>query len=208
MAENSNIKIIGISVAVAFVLGAGLMFFITRPSGPAKTDVSQAADRAAAQRKLQAMISNKQRQEAALQAAAAARQAELDRKAAEAAKPHYEPARVQRAAKLRQWANITIPEYNLNGWMRSRWVNGSMQFRMALLGSREGLEAFCNTWPKLRITLADQGGTNMWEAIIATPDLHWSNDNGGQATKVIESTVECPLEVYEHTVQWNLKWEQ
>lgn len=204
----ADLKLIAAGIAVAFIAGAGTMFFVFRSGQSTAPETHQAdpGDHLRAQQKLQSMIQSKQSR----QAAEEARRAEAQRQAAEAAKPRYSAARTGRARQVKQWANVTIPEYNINGWLKTWWIDGNLHLRLALLGDREALSVFTTTWPKLRLTFADQGGVNIYEAVVSSNDL--SSDTGprnaGMPTLALESTIDCPLELYENSVQWNLKWEQ
>lgn len=175
---------------------------------PAASGPSE-ADRAAAQQKLQRMLDEKrQRQayEAEQQKIAEERAAQA---AAEAAKPHYDPHRTVVAAQWRQWADITIPDYNIHAWLKTNWRDGRMHFRLALLGDKTALRIFTGEWPYFRLTFADQGGVNLHQVILQTRDLHWDDGlrNSGVPTMDFESDDDIPLEIYERIIQWNLKWE-
>lgn len=178
-------------------------------TGSPSTEQS-AADKQAAEAKLARMLEAK-RQQSEQQTE---QQRIADEKAAqaqaEAAKPHYDPTRLKIAANWRQWADITVPDFNIHCWLKTNWKNGVMHFRLALLGDKAALRLFTGNWPYFRLVFADQAGTNLHQCILATRDLHWDEGglrNSGVPTMEFESDSECPLEVYESIVQWNLKWE-
>ncbi len=175
------------------------------------------ADRAAARLKLERMkLERVQREQVAAEQQQAADQKAAEAEAAaqkaaeEAAKPHYDPVRLNMAAKWRQWADITIPDFNIHGWLKTNWVDGKMHLRLALLGEKDALRIFTGQWPYLRLVFADQSGVNLHQCTLATSDLKWDQGglrNSGTPTMEFESDSECSLEVYESIVQWNLKWE-
>lgn len=174
------------------------------------------SDRAAAKAKLERMKQAKAQQQAAeaeqqriAEEKAAQQEAAAQRAAEEAAKPHYDPQRLAMAVKWRQWADITVPDLNIKGWLKTNWKDGTMHLRLALLGDKTALRIFTGQWPYLRLVFADQGGSNLHQCILATRDLHWADGlrNSGTPTMEFESDSECSLEVYESIVQWNLKWE-
>lgn len=175
------------------------------------------ADRSAARLKLERMkLEKAQREQAAAEQQradeekVAQQEAAAQKAAEEAAKPHYDPVRLGMAGKWRQWADITIPDFNIHAWLKTNWADGNMHLRLALLGEKDALRIFTGQWPYLRLLFADQGGTNLHQCALATSDLKWDQSglrNSGTPTMEFESDSECSLEVYESIVQWNLKWE-
>ncbi len=214
---NQMNKIVIVGVVVAFILGVGITVAVMM--GNQAQREKQLEDRLRAQQALEGMKTAKQKRVAAR--AAAAERAERQRQgaeeraaaaaaaAAEAAKPHYDPGRLAIAAKLRQWANTTIPDYNINCWLKSTWKDGKMNFRLAMLGQREALTTFQGSWPEIMITLTDQGGTNLHTVIVRTTDLRWApmGANQGVPTLEFESNDEVALERYEQAAQWNFNWQ-
>lgn len=206
--------IVGFGVAIAVLIAVGITVIVML-SNQAQTQ-KQMDDRYKAQQALAGMKSAKQKRQAVQMAAAEraerARQeaeAKAAAAAAEAAKPHYDPIRLQNAAKLRQWANTTIPDYNINCWLKTNWKDGKMNFRLAMLGQKEALSAFQGSWPEILFTLTDQGGTNLHTVIIRTTDLRWApiGTNQGVPTMEFESNDEIALELYERAAQWNFNWQ-
>ncbi len=176
---------------------------------PVKPMRSAEADRSEAEAKLARMMGAKKQNESA----AAEQQRIADEKTAaaeaEAAKPHYDPTRVAIAGKVRQWQNITVPDLNIQCWLKSTWKDGKMNMRLAMIGDKTALRLFTGNWPYFRLVFADQGGNNLRQSILASSDLRWANSltNSGTPTMEFEGSDDCPLEVYESIVQWNLKWE-
>ena len=180
--------------------------------GEVVSDPQGAVNQDAARQKLkQRMAETRARQEQAAEQQRQAEQKAADDEAArvaEAAKPHYDPTRLKMAAKPRQWSNITIPDININCWMKSTWTDGKMNLRLALLGQKDALRIFTGSWPYLKIILTDAGGNNLHQAVLKSADLRWADSlrNGGAPTMEFEASTECPLEVYETCNQWNLKY--
>ncbi|MBX9689989.1 MAG: hypothetical protein K2X27_24980 [Candidatus Obscuribacterales bacterium] len=166
-------------------------------------------DRLEARAKLSRMLEAKKQK----QAAEAEQQRLAEEKAAqaavEAAKPHYDPIRLKTAGSIRQWDMITVPDLNIQCWLKSNWKDGSMNIRLALLGDKTAIRLFTANWKYFKLVFTDAGGNNLHEARLATRDLQWADSmkNGGTPTMEFESSTECPLEVYESMIQWNLKWE-
>ncbi len=131
-----------------------------------------------------------------------------ERAAQEAAKPHYDPTRLNIAKNWRQWADITVPDLNIHAWLKTNWQNGKMHMRLALLGDKTALRLFTGNWPYFRLVFANQSGVNLHQCVLATSDLHWADSlrNSGTPTMEFESDDEVSLEVYESIVQWNLLW--
>lgn len=184
-------------------------------SGPSTDPNSPEAlmNKDAARQKLnQRMAENRQRQAAAdeqQRAAEAKAAADAEAAAAQAARPNYDPARLAMAAKPRQWANIVVPDLNINCWLKSTWVDGKMNFRFALIGQKEALKVFAARWPYMRLLFQDSVGNNLHQAILRSVDLRWADSlrNSGAPTLEFESSTDCSLEVYEQSIQWNVKWE-
>lgn len=179
------------------------------PDGPAAL-----MDRDAARQKLQ-----QRKQSAAQQAQWAAEQKRIAdekiaaselAKAEEASKPHYDPQRIAQAARIRQWQNITVPDLNINCWLKSNWKDGKINFRLALLGDKTALRIFRGDWPYFKVIFTDGIGNNLQQAVVRSEDLHWADSlkNSGSPTLEFESSTEMPLEVYESSTSWNLKWDQ
>lgn len=164
------------------------------------------ADKALAAQKLQQLLASKQEQ-----ARQEAEQARIEEeKAALVAKPHYDPIRLRRAAAVKQWTVVTVPELNIDAWLKTTWKDGKMNLRLALMGQQEALNLFNSSWPVYRLTFADQSGTNINQVRIPTSEMHWASGtkNGGVPTLEFEGSEDCQLEIYEQCVQWNFRWEQ
>lgn len=177
-----------------------------QPSPPPEADE---ADRAAAEAKLQKMLAAKQRR---AEFAEKQRRIEADREAqlqAEAARPHYSPARLEKAAKPRHWEPITIPDLNVKGVFNSVWKNDRLNYRVALLGDRHAIDAFLMQHQLYGINFANQAGTKVFEFEITPQQFEWAPPgyNGGIPTMHTSGTIECDLPVYEESVQWNLTWQ-
>ncbi len=182
--------------------------------GPGNQDSREAMmDRDAARQKLmqrKAATAAQQQQEAEKQRAAEEKAAaEEARRQEEANRPHYDPQRLQQAAKVRQWQNVTIPDFNINCWLKSTWTDGKMNLRLAMVGDKTALRIFQGKWPYFRLIFTDGIGNNLHQAWLRSSDLHWADSlkNSGAPTLEFEASTEMPLNVYESCVAWNIKWE-
>jgi hypothetical protein len=174
-----------------------------------------AADKAAAETKLQQMLGAKERQQHA-EEAAVERKRQADQRAAEAdaarwraaQKPRYAPARLGFAARPRTWASITVPDLNVKAVFNSSWTNDQLNYRVALLGERAAINTFLGQHRQYGVNFADQSGNKIFEFPLSPEAFNWAppNFNGGIPT--IQTTGAIPLElpVYEQSVQWNLTW--
>ena len=116
---------------------------------------------------------------------------------------------MRQAAKLRQWANVTVPDYNIECWLKTSWQNGKVNFRLAMLGQREALSQFQGSWPQYLVTFTDAQGTNLHSVIVPSSSMSWAplGANNGIPTLEFNSSDECALEIYERTNQWNFNWQ-
>ena len=181
----------------------------SKPEGPEATMDRDAARQKLMQRK--AAAAELQQREAEQQRLAEEKAAaEEARRQEEANRPHYDPQRLQMAAKVRQWQNVTIPDFNINCWLKSTWVDGKMNLRLALVGDKTALRIFQGKWPFFRLIFTDGIGNNLHQAWLRSSDLHWADSlkNSGAPTLEFESSTEVPLNIYESCVAWNLKWEE
>ncbi len=168
-----------------------------------------AADRAAAQAKLARILEAKQKRQALAEEQQRIAEEKAAAAEAEAAKPHYDPVRLARAKKIRQWQSIIIPDLNIQCWLKSTWSDGKMNMRLAMIGDKNALTLFTGNWAYFKLVFTDQGNNNLQTSTLASSDLHWASPqtNGGNPTMEFEGSDECPLEVYESIVQWNFKWD-
>lgn len=176
-------------------------------SGPAQPGQND-PHRSAAQAKLERMLAAKRLKQSKEQEEQRAAEQKAAAAAAEAAKPHYDPTRLNIAKNWRQWADITIPDLNIKCWLKSNWKDGKMHLRLALLGDKTALRLFTGNWTYLRLVFANQQGVNLHQCFLATNDLKWADGlrNSGVPTMEFEADDECSLEIYESIVQWNLQW--
>jgi hypothetical protein len=167
------------------------------------------ADKAAADAKLQQMLATKQRQAAF---ADKQRQLEEDRQAkreVEAARPHYSQYQLEVAAKPRHWADITVPDLNVHAVFNSNWQNDKLNYRIALLGEKHAIDTFLNQHESYGVNFADQSGNQIFAFGITPQQFEWAPPgfNGGIPTMQTTGSIECDLPIYEHSVQWNLTWQ-
>ena len=168
------------------------------------------ADRLAASEKLSQLLEAKRQKQEREEEKARIAEEKAVAAAAEAAKPRYDPTRIQIAHKWRQWADITVPDLNIHAWLKSNWKDGKMHMRLALLGDKTALRLFTGSWKYFRLVFTDQAGNNLHQSILATNDLHWDEAglrNGGVPTMEFEGDSDIALPTYESIVQWNFKWE-
>lgn len=181
---------------------------------PEKPTVPSAADKEAAEAKLNRMLSQKQKQaEQREYEQHAAEQREAAREAArlaEAQKPRYPASELAAAARPRKWASIKVPDLNIQTVLNTTWTDGKLNYRVAMLGQRPAIDSFTSQWHAFAIDFADQGGTNIFQFQINPASFEWapSSVNGGIPTKQMSGTVECELPRYEQSVQWNLTWSE
>lgn len=204
-------KFVIIGIAVAFIAGITITVVVMMN---AQTDREQQIEsRMRAEQKLQALKSSKQQKLAAQAARAEAERQVREQRAAaalaEASKPHYDPGRLRQAAKIKQFANVTIPDFNIECWLKTNWKDGKVNFRLAMLGQREALTQFQGSWPEYLITWTDAAGTNLHSIIVPSSSLHWAplGTNNGIPTLELDSSDDCALEIYERSSNWNFNWQ-
>lgn len=204
-------KFVIVGIVVAFVAGIGITVMVMSNSQVERDKQTEA--RIKAEQNLQAMKSSKQQrlaaQAARQEAERRAREEKAARELAEASKPHYDPGRLRQAAKIRQWANTTIPDYNIECWLKTNWKDGKLNFRLAMLGQREALQQFQGSWPEYLVTWTDAAGTNLHSVIVPSSSMRWASlgTNNGIPTLELDSSDECALEVYERASNWNFNWQ-
>lgn len=122
----------------------------------------------------------------------------------------YDPIRVKKAGTLKRWAGVHVPEINLDAYLKTAWKDGRINIRLALLGQKSALELFNSSWPKYKLSFAAQDGTNLYQVIIPSSEMRFAANqiNNNIPTLEFEGSQECPLDIYEQSVQWNFEWEQ
>lgn len=204
-------KFVIIGIGVAFIAGIGITVAVMMSAQ--KDHDRQIEARTRAEQKLQAFKSAKQQKLAAQAARAEAERQAREQKAAaelaEASKPHYDSGRLRQAAKIRQFANVTIPDFNIECWLKTNWKDGKVNFRLAMLGQREALQQFQGSWPEYLITWTDAAGTNLHSVIVPSTSMRWAplGTNNGIPTLELDSSDECALEIYERSSNWNFNWQ-
>jgi hypothetical protein len=175
---------------------------------PEKPLTPSAADKQAAEAKLDRLLRDKQSQaEQREYEQHAAEQKEAER-LAEAQKPHYPASELAAAARPRKWASIKVPDLNIQTVINTTWKDGKLNYRVAMLGQRPAIDSFTSQWHAFGIDFADQSGTNIFQFQIDPASFEWapSSVNGGIPTKQMTGSIECELPRYEQSVQWNLTW--
>jgi hypothetical protein len=167
------------------------------------------ADKAAAEAKLREMVTAKERH---AQFAEKQRQLEAEReekRQAEANRPHYSQYQINAAAKPRHWASITVPDLNVQAVFNSTWTNDHLNYRIALLGEKHAIDTFLAQHQSYGVNFADQSGSQVFAFEVTPGQFEWAPQgfNGGIPTMQMTGTIDCPLPVYEQSVQWNLTWQ-
>lgn len=164
-----------------------------------------AADRAEAEANLQRLVAAKQAREEQARRLEEQRLAAEAARAAEAAKPHYPPALLESAARPRVWGPANIDGMGIECHLNSNWIDGHINYRVALLGPRMALEQFM-LHHKFFVNFQDQPGTNLFAYEISPSDFEWDppNANGGCPTMETRGEVPCDLYAYQQAVQWNI----
>lgn len=123
--------------------------------------------------------------------------------------PQYSKARLKSAAEIHNWSNIHIDGTSIDAWLKTKWTNGAITVRLALLGGQEDLERFCASVKQFRLKFGDTTGNIIMEFTIDGPDLTFAppGTNQGVPTMQFESSIECPLEQYESAHSWQLYWD-
>jgi hypothetical protein len=186
-----------------------LPFLTACQPAPQQAQEPDATEKAAADAKLNEMLSAKQRRAAFAEeqrAKEAERQARLE---AEAARPHYSAYRLQAAAKPHNWADIVVPDLNVHAVFNSNWTPDHINYRIALLGEKRAIDTFLHQHQSYSVNLVDQAANQIIKFDVAPDSFEWAppNFNGGIPTMQMTGTVDCDLPVYEQAVQWNLTWE-
>lgn len=136
----------------------------------------------------------------------AAEQAEIEaQKAAYAAE--FPPHRLQAVAKWTTWAPVNLDQVGIEARLRSNWSNDGLNFRLALLGQEQAINAFCG-WERFIIMFQDGAGVNMTPFSVSPKEFRWSDPakNRGIPTLELEKHVPYPIQDYERAAQWNLMW--
>jgi hypothetical protein len=204
-----NKKTVLILAGLAVVLLGGAAFVTSNYL--AERQAAEAEERRQAEQKLQAIQEQRQwaeqkedesRQWAELQSQQKAEQQENAL--------NYPPARLEKAAKVRNWASVKTGDLGVEAWFKSYWRDNHMHFRVALLGQHAALEYFVNGYKGFHVMLADPNGVNIFETPVRGDEFHWApaSANQGIPTLELEKDVDIPLDTYERAVQWNFQWDQ
>lgn len=216
-AAGKMVLIIGVAIGVLAIAGLGGYAYMADQQ-------RQAAEKAAAKEaeekeNLRAANEKLQKQVQARQWAQSKRaqsQAWLEQKAAEKAEieaqkaayaAEFPPHRLQAVAKWTTWAPINLDQAGIEARLRSQWVDGGVNFRLALLGSEQAINAFCG-WERFILMFQDGAGVNMSPFSVSPKEFRWEDaaKNKGIPTLVLEKKVPYPIQEYERAAQWNLMW--
>ncbi|MFN8654903.1 MAG: hypothetical protein U0105_01080 [Candidatus Obscuribacterales bacterium] len=212
---DGKLVIIVVVVVLAVLILAGLGFYAYKSDQERQTaelKARQAQDLAKANELLQQRQQSREwAQQKRQQAMQWAEQTAAEKAEAEAQKAAYEaefpPHRLQAVAKWTTWAPINLDTAGVEARLRSQWVDGGVNFRLALLGSEQAINAFCG-WERFIIMFQDSDGVNMTPFSVSPKEFRWSDPakNRGIPTLELEKKVPYPIQEYERAAQWNLMW--
>jgi len=102
-----------------------------------------------------------------------------------------------------------VPGTDINCFMRTKWSNGQVFLRLAILGSEPGVEQFVFGTREFKIRFCDATGAQVNEYKVAGEDVTRAPAavNNGVPTYQFDSSAECSLEEYEQYRQWSISWE-
>jgi hypothetical protein len=113
-----------------------------------------------------------------------------------------------KAATPRHWAPVPVTGFNINAVFNSTWQDGYLNYRVALLGDRAAINEFLGAYTKYGILMVNQGGYNVLVFPVSPQGFSFEPDgyNQGIPTADTSGRVECSLEQYQQSVQWNMSW--
>ena len=123
--------------------------------------------------------------------------------------PSYDPHRLALAAQLRTFVPVEVENMGIKVGLKAKWASGKLAMRLALVGPRDGLNAFTAQVRQFHIKFTDRTGNPVTEYGVLPSQLAWAPPtvNSGVPTLQFESSVECPLEIYEQVGNWNFYWD-
>lgn len=198
--------IVGIVVVVLILIGGGIYGYQYMKQ---KDKEEEAANQEAARSKLEEMVGQRERAEQMrAQAAQWAEQKAAERaERAEFARTHP-PERLARVAKLHVWGPITVPDLNIDAYLKSLWKPDGIHFRLALVGQRDALQRFMHDHGGFYVIIMTVDNAKLLEIPLKPQSMSWASEaaNYGQPTLEIESIYPMPIDDYEVGKNWSLQW--
>jgi hypothetical protein len=123
--------------------------------------------------------------------------------------PAYDPSRLKEAGQIKAYSGVNVPGTDINCFMRTKWSNGQVFLRLAILGSLPGVEQFVFGTKEYKIRFCDASGAQVNEYKVAGEDVTRApaSVNNGVPTYQFDSSAECSLEEYERYSQWQISWD-
>jgi hypothetical protein len=113
------------------------------------------------------------------------------------------------AAAVKVWAPIKIETYGIQVAMKSWWKQEQMNVHIAVLGPRDGLDAFFKNSSAFQLQTTDPDGKQLMKFDIRPQDFQWAPPtvNNGIPTLQLDSSVDCPLDPYIESTNWNFVYQ-
>jgi hypothetical protein len=126
----------------------------------------------------------------------------------EPAMPGYDPGRLAMSGQLKGWAPIDIEGTGIQVWMKTKWSDGKLLMRIAMLGPRDSLSMLTSGSREFQVKLRDRAGGDVDQFILPPSEFKWAppTANHGVPTMEFESSASMPLELYERGANWNFYW--
>jgi len=123
--------------------------------------------------------------------------------------PGIDRGRWALAHQVRPWESVAVEGMGINCHMKTRWANGKVEIRLALLGPRESLQAFIRRVKAFHVRFKDAAGGQINEYTVPASDFQWApaTANNGVPTMQFESSAECPFELMDQAMHWSLYWD-
>lgn len=113
------------------------------------------------------------------------------------------------AGGVKVWAPIKIETYGIQVAMKSWWKQEQMYVHIAVLGPRDGLDAFFKNSGAFQLQTTDPDGKELMKFDIRPEDFQWAPQqvNNGIPTLQLDSSVDCPLDPYLESTNWNFVYQ-
>lgn len=114
--------------------------------------------------------------------------------------------RLARAKEIQRWSDILVEGTGIKCHMKSRWLDGRLQLRVALLGPRDQLTQFIDGTKNFTLKLIDAKGKPVLGYKIDAEEFQWSEQTDEPSLQ-FESSPHCPLVSYEACSNWKFTWQ-
>jgi hypothetical protein len=116
--------------------------------------------------------------------------------------------RIAAAGAVKIWAPVKLENGIIEVCMKTTWSQGKLNVHVALVGPRAILERFVSGWAGFALQFTDNDGNELMKFDIRPQDFEWAPPtvNNGIPTMQLDSSIECPLEPYEQSTNWNFSW--